>query len=44
MHSFLTLRQRFVLITEGTEVTHVTAEQVPSEVTVTVADKILPLI
>ncbi|GBE85759.1 Putative peroxiredoxin [Sparassis crispa] len=36
--------KRFVLITEGTQITHVVVEPVPSELTVCAADKILALL
>lgn len=36
--------QRFVLITEGDKVTHVTVEPNPGQVTICAADKILPLV
>ena len=38
------LVQRWVLITDGTAVTHVVVENVPSELTVTAADKVLALL
>ncbi|PCH34733.1 Redoxin [Wolfiporia cocos MD-104 SS10] len=36
--------KRFVLITEGDEVTHVAVEQIPSDLTICAAEKILPLL
>ncbi|KAI0075025.1 Redoxin [Panus rudis PR-1116 ss-1] len=36
--------KRFVLVTEGDEITHVAVEAVPSELTITAAEKILPLL
>ena len=36
--------QRFVIVTEGNEITHLAIEPVPSELTITAAEKILPLV
>ncbi|CAL1702402.1 unnamed protein product [Somion occarium] len=36
--------KRFVLVTEDTKITHVAIEAVPSELTITAAEKILPLL
>lgn len=41
-HRFL--RQRYVIVTEGDKVAWVAVEPVPSQVTITAADKILPLL
>ena len=38
------LRQRYVIVTEGDKITSVAVEPVPSQVTITAADKILPLL
>jgi len=37
-------RQRFVVVTEGDKIASVAVEHVPGEVTITAADKILPLL
>ena len=37
-------RQRFVIITEGNEITHLAIEPVPSELTITAAEKIIPFL
>ncbi|KAK7696373.1 hypothetical protein QCA50_001027 [Cerrena zonata] len=36
--------KRFVIVTEGNEITHLAIEPVPSELTITAAEKILPLL
>ena len=38
------VRQRYVVVTEGDKITSVAVEPVPGEVTITAAEKILPLL
>ena len=38
------LWQRYVIVTEGDKIASVAVEPVPSQVTITAADKILPLL
>lgn len=37
-------QQRYVVVTEGDKITSVAVESVPGEVTITAADKVLPLL